>query len=405
MRATLAAAALSVLTALAVISCDQAPTETFPSPSSSVAVAPSPSVLASPTTQTASPTTPNGAVDLKTHPVAVPSDFKYIESWTGRLLVLDLASGSATELATYTARAGEPGYPRADLSASADGRTLLVLVHVGPLDATLFVLTPANGQARVLARGAIDNALISADGARFAAARHDDDRGLAGLWSGNVLDGAMRRLISDDPHLVGAPPVPFAFSSDSERLAFGLGMGEVGYRVGVIAASSPEVDATRLRDASTTTPGVTLLEMGSGAEFVSATELFVWSSRSLFGGQTFAYMYDLAASKKTDLYRPSGDVRLEAAWRPNAAQFATIEEPICCGIGLPRTPWLRGRDGTAKMLDANPFIGQTWWSRDGSKLYATLEGDDSTGGVLDLMTGRSVMAFCKRGGVPPAPCT
>lgn len=405
MRATAVLARLCVLAALILGSCDQGATQGASGPSQRETVSPRPSALDSGRASPSPSPAPIGAVDLKTTPVSVPVDFRYVEAWPGRIVLLDLVRRIATEVATYTARSEEPGYPGAQMSSSDDGRTLLVLVHVGPLESTLFMLSPETGQAKVLLRGAVDRTVISASGVRFAVARHDADRAFTGLWAGTLADGTMHRLIADDPQLVGAPPVPFAFSPGGDRIAFGLGMGETGYRAGVIAVGSAEVDAARLRDPSMTTPGVSLLDAAAGAEFLSATELFVWSSRSLFSGQTLTYTYDLAAQKKTELYRPTGDVRLDAAWRPHTEQFVTIEQPMCCGVGLPRTPWVRGRDGTARMLDSNSFIAETWWSRDGSRLYATTGGDDSTGGVSDLLTAQAVMQFCKRGGVVPGACT
>jgi hypothetical protein len=344
-------------------------------------------------------------VDLKTTAVSIPAEFRFIETWPGRIVLLDLARRTTAEVATYTARSDEPGYPTTQLSSSSDGRVLLLLVRVGPLESTLFLISPEIGQAKILVRGAVDRTVMSADGLRFAVARHDEDRTLTGLWAGTLPDATMHRLIADDPQLVGAPPVPFGFSPSGDRLVFGLGMGESGYRAGVMDVASVEVSAARLRDSSVTTPGISMLDAASGAEFLSATEVFVWSSRSLFGGQTLAYTYDLIARKKTELYRPTGDVRLEAAWRPRSEQFVTIEQPMCCGVGLPRTPWVRGRDGTSTMLAANPHIAETWWSRDGSRLYATTGGDDSIGGVLDLLSAQLVMQFCRRGGVAPGACT
>jgi hypothetical protein len=364
-------------------------------------------VATSTTTPTSSPqTTGLEGVVLNARPVAVPSDFKYVEAWPGRIVMFDLAARRAIEIATYAAKGSEPGFPAAQLSASADGRTLLVLVLVSPADRTLLVIRPETGEVRVIMRGPLDRGILSADGSRFAVARHDSDPLLTGLSVGAIADGTTRRLIADDPQIVGSPPIPFAFSPDGQLLAFGLGIGDSGYRAGVISVTAPEVDAGRLRGGRGLTPsGVTGLDAASGAEFISQSELFVWSSRSAFGGQTGAYTYDMASAKQVDLYRPTLDVQLEAAWRPGTNQFATLEQPMCCGVGAPRTPWLRGRDGSAKkLLDATPFIGEMWWSRDGTKLYATTGGDDSTGGVIDLLTGQQVMGFCKRGGVAPGTC-
>jgi hypothetical protein len=359
-------------------------------------------------TPTTSPAASTQALTLTARPVVVPTDFKYVESWPGRIVMLDLAVRRAAEVATYTASSPEPGFPGAQISASADGRTLLILVRVSPTDGTLFVLRPENGDVRVIMRGPLTQAILSADGSRFAVARHDSDPLLTGLSVGAIADGTTRRLIADDPQLVGSPPVPFAFSFDGQLLVFGVGMGDTGYRGGVIAVVAPEVNAGRLRDPSVTTPGVAMLDAATGAEFISAGELFIWSSRGAFGGQTLAYTYRIAPKMTTALSSRRGDDRqlAEAAWQPGGDQFATLEQPSCCGVGIPRTPWLRGRDGSSrKLLEATPFLYGMWWSRDGTKLYAITGGDDSTGGVIDLMTGQSVMGFCKRGGAAPGSCT
>jgi hypothetical protein len=378
-----------------------------------VAEVPTPTTTAVPTatpnaTPTPSPQTTNQGVVLNARPTAVPPEFKYVETWPGRIVMFDLAAQRATEIATYTAVTAEPGHPAAELSASADGRTLLVLVHVSPTEGTLFALRPESGEVRLILSGPIERAVLSADGAGFALARHDADPRLTGLWVGAIADGPMRRLIADDPQLVGSPPIPLAFSPDGQLLGFGIGMGDTGYRGGLMPVAAAEVDAGRLRDPRVTTPGVAMLDAATGGEFISAGELFIWSSRGAFGGQTLAYTYRIAPKMTTplDMHRPSGDLQLaEAAWRPGSDEFATLERPSCCGVGIRRTLWLRGRDGSSrKLLEVGSFTGGMWWSHDGTKLYATSGGDDSTGGVVDLLTGQQVMGFCKRGGLAPGSC-
>src|SRR5256886_7519651 len=365
---------------------------------------------ATPTTTSTPSPQPAGldGVVLSARPSAVTPDFKYVEAWPGRIVMLDLAARRAIELATYSAPSSEPGYPGAQLSASADGRTLLVLVRVSATDGSLFVVRPESGDVRLIVRGPLERALLSADGSRFAVARHDADPRLTGLSVGGPADGTTRRLTADDPQLVGSPPIPLAFSPDGQLLAFGLGMGDAGYRGGVIPVAADEVDAGRLRDPRVTTPGVAMLDAATGGEFISAGELFIWSARGAFGGQTLAYTYRIAPKATTALSSRRGDDRqfAEAVWRPGSDEFATLDQPSCCGMAIPRTPWLRGRDGSSrKLLEATPFIGEMWWSRDGTKLYAITGGDDSTGGVIDLLTGKSVMGFCKRGGAAPGSCT
>ncbi len=340
----------------------------------------------------------------------VPAEFRYLVLGSGeefRLVVLDLNAGRATSVATarLTVPPGAASGPSAAVSASLDGRTVLVTFEVPEASDSLFVVRPEIGDATLLVRGEIRGAVVSADGARIAIGRNDQDPSLTGLWIGTP-DGAIRRLLADDPSAAGSPPRPYAFSADNALLAFGLGLGDSGWQAMVIAPSSKEARIDRSSggpqiigaDASVVGPAV-------GAEFRSARELFVWSSRSMFGGSTVAYFYDVTTKRATDLYKPTPGILIAAAtWRPTAEQYATIDQPECCGAtGM---AWLRGRDGSARKLGDAGFVVETWWSRDGSRLFARVGGDDSVGGITDLLTGNRIMQFCLRGGgPPPAPCT
>ena len=88
-------------------------------------------------------------------------------------------------------------------------------------------------------------------------------------------------------------------------------------------------------------------------------------------------------------------------------EFATVERPECCGVFVAGTAaWLRGQDGSARKLGDAVYVVDLWWSRDGTRLFAEGGGDDSVGGISDLLSGKGVMQFCKRGGgPPPTPCT
>ena len=351
-----------------------------------------------------------GAVSFQVTRTTVPAEFRYLVLGSGeefRLVVLDLNAGRATRVATarLTVPPGAASGPSAAVTASSDGRTVLVTFEVPEASDSLFVVRPESGDATLLVRGEIRGAVVSSDGARIAIGRNDEDPSITGLWAG-TSDGAMRRLLADDPSANGSPPRPYAFSPDNALLAFGLGLGESGWEARVIAATSKEGRIDRSSggpqiigaDASVVGPAV-------GAEFRSARELFVWSSRSMFGGSTVAYVYDVATKRATDLYRPTAGVLIAAAaWRPTAEQYATIDQPECCGAK--GTAWLRGRDGSARKLGDAAFVVEMWWSRDGSRLFARVGGDDSVGGITDLLTGNRIMQFCLRGGgPPPAPCT
>jgi hypothetical protein len=225
---------------------------------------------------------------------AVPAEFRYLVLGGGdefRVVVLDLNAGRAARVATarivFPLRA--PIAPSAAVAASADGRTVLVTFDVPDASDSLFVIRPETGDARLLVRGEIRGTAISADGAHVAVGRNDEDPSLTGLWIGSA-DGAMRRLVADDPHSNASPPLPYAFSPDGALIAFGVGLGESGREATVVATSN----------------------------------------------------------------------------------------------------------GSARKLGDAVFVVDMWWSRDGSRLFAEVGGDDATGSVTDLLTGESVMQFCRR---------
>ena len=393
-------------------------------PESSVIPTPAPTPVLSPTpspstpTSTASPSpaaTTSGAVGAVTIQVTrtnVPAEFRYLALGGGeefRLVVLDLNAGRAAPVATarIALPPGAPASPSAAVAASKDGRTVLVTFVIPDASDSLFVVHPETGDAKLLLRGEIRGAVVSPDGARIAVGRNDEDPSVTGLWVGTP-DGAMRRLVADDPSSTGSPPLPYAFSPDNALLAFGIGLGESGWQAAVILASSKEgrIDRSgggpQILGADTSVVGPAV-----GAEFRSASELFVWSSPTMFGGSSGADLYDLATKRSTSLYRPAAGIQLAAAaWRPNAAQYAIIERPES-HVFVPLTAaWLRGQDGSARKLGDVAFVVDIWWSRDGSRLFELTGGDDAIGGVTDLLSGKGVMQFCKRGGgPPPAPCT
>lgn len=393
----------------------------LPGPESAVSrtQSPSPSPLSttpaptSAATATPLPSAPGaaGAVSVQVKRATVPAEFRYIVLGSGeefRLVLLDLAAGRAIEVATarIALPPGAPTGPSAGAAASADGRTVLMTFDVPEASDSLFVIRPESGDAKLLLRGEVRGVAISADGGRVAVGRNDEDPSLTGLWIGTP-DGGMRRLVADDPQSNGSPPVPYAFSPDGAIIAFGLGLGDSGRRAVIMSVSSKEgrIDRTA-GDPLVVGADANVVGSATGGEFRSSRELFVWSSPTMFGGPSGADLYDLATKRSTSLYRPATGIQLgAAAWRPNAAQYATIERPES-HVFVPGTAWLRGQDGSARMLGDATFVGDLWWSRDGSRLFALAGGDDSVGGVIDLLTGKGAMQYCKRGGgPPPAPCT
>jgi len=365
-----------------------------------------PSASPSPTTtatETASPSP--GAVSgpsvfVTARPVPIPPDPHFIVPWSTRLLLLDPAAKSATEVAAIDIRGQtEPGYPYETVSSSRDGRVLLLTVVASPTHSSLFLIRPESGEAHLMLEGVpLQRGMISPDGSRFAFGWNALDPTQTGLWIGRVADRSMRRVLAEDPQH-RFPPVPLAFSPDSATLVFGIGTTHV-LIAGLVPTESPELRVDRSREP--TVPDATMIGFATAAEFISPGELFISSSAQF--AASAAYTYDLARRVSVELYRPD-NLGMEAKWRPGAQAFATLERPLLSGANPPGIAWLRGRDRSAqKIRGVAGGIGGMWWSRDGTKLYALVGGDDSNGGVVDLLTGSSVMSYCRRGGAPGA-CT
>jgi hypothetical protein len=410
--------AVAILIVLAVVALYSTPAPTpasSPSPTESaspsptaVAVSPSPTAPPSPT---ATPIAPGDAT-IKVSKVTVPSEFRYVALGSGedfRVVMLDLDAARATEVATVHVVGVQtaPAQTSASVSASSDGRVVLLTITVPEAQSSLYVLRPEAGESKLLLKGAPRQAVISPDGTRFALGRADRDPAMTGLWAGSVDDGTMKRLVADEPQFVGSPPVPFAFSPAGTLLVFGLGLGDTGYQAMLVPIGSAEARVDRAPGGTKIVGGdVTAIGPASGAEFSSEQEAFVWSSRGAFGGQTVAYTFDLPSKKMTELYRPSSADSLiaYASWRPRAAQFATVERPMVGGANVRQAVWLRDRSGSARKLGDYSFLAEMWWSRDGSKLFGRMGGDDATSGIADLLTAKAVMQFCLRGGTPGS-CT
>jgi hypothetical protein len=410
--------AIVVAAVVAYVAIARPPSSVVPTPTQTPIVSSTPIPTTTAPAPTSTPSAPPitsgavGAVTIQVTRTTVPAEFRYLALGGGedfRLVVLDLNAARAAPVATarIALPPSVPTSPSAAVVASKDGRTVLVTFVIPDASDSLFVVHPETGDAKLLLRGEIRGAVVSPDGGRIAIGRNDEDPSLTGLWVGTP-DGAMRRLVADDPSSTGSPPLPYAFSPDDALLAFGVGLGESGWQATVISASSTEgrIDRSgggpQVVGADTSVVGPAI-----GAEFRSARELFVWSSPTMFGGSSGADLYDLATKHSTSLYRPAVGTQLAAAaWRPNAAQYAILERPES-HVFVPLTAaWLRGQDRSARKLGDFALVVDIWWSRDGSRLFAIAGGDDSVGGITDLLTGKGVMQFCKRGGgPPPAPCT
>ena len=86
---------------------------------------------------------------------------------------------------------------------------------------------------------------------------------------------------------------------------------------------------------------------------------------------------------------------------PTGDRFALLQGAFGRGPGAANTMWVRRLDGTATKVAESGFLSDPWWSRDGTKLFSITGGDDSTGGISNLLGTGGGTAFCRRGGIPP----
>lgn len=294
-----------------------------------------------------------------------------------------------------------------DFSVSADGRVLVLRRRLSEQQTTYYELRPENGVVRALLSAAdLGPPIVSADGSRFAYARTTEDPALHGTWLFAIAPSAPApvRLITDQPQRVSSPPQPIAWSPDGRWLAVAAGQSDSGPQIAVVdpAGGETHYDATANAfvggRARVLAPGYSVDWRGG------ASALLITSSRSAFGGRTEIFTADVTTGATRSLYRPASDVSLgPAVMHPSLDRYAFRESPF----GPPGTTsvvWVRRLDGAATKVAESAFLGELWWSRDGTRLFAITGGDDSTGAISNLLGTGGGTTFCRRGGTPPS-CT
>jgi hypothetical protein len=347
--------------------------------------------------------------------VIVPQEFTYVVLPYGndgagraifRLVLLDLSAGRVNEAGRVAVDMppGSQAAPDVASSASRDGRVVVLTATMPSGATTMYAVRPESAEFNQLAAEPMHygTAVVSPDGASFAFTRVSLDPAVQGIWIGSTTGGSLRQLVRDTPQTV--PPMALAFSDDAAWLAFDAILGEADVLVGVVRPTgSARVD----RAARALVGDGRLLGPGSQVDWKGGeTALLVRSTRSLFGGQNSVTSYDVVSARARELYRPTTDVVVvHVAWHPSLDRFVELERPQCCGI-TGDTVWIRYVDGRAPVKVADSVLISTpWWSRDGSRLFALSGGDDSIGGVTDLLTRQGVLMFCKRSLGPPGACT
>jgi Tol biopolymer transport system component len=247
--------------------------------------------------------------------------------------------------------------------------------------------------------------VISPDGQRIAFARTSDDPAVNGLWLlARTGAAAPTRLVSDEPQRVGSPPRPLAWSDDGRWLAISPVLGPGGTEVAVV---DPTAGETHFRATTNIFEGGWGRVLGSGFAVDwrgGEHNVLITSSRDAFGGRTYVYTADVTTASNGIVDARAGDTVLgPATWHPSLDRYVVTEHPPIGGVGVPTAIWVRRLDGSGTKVAESSLLSDPWWSRDGTKLFSIVGGDDSTGYIKDLLGTGGGTVFCKRGGSAP-PC-
>lgn len=365
-------------------------------------------------TPTASPSSTASALNITTAVGAIPRSFHYLSTGRGEGFRILLFDEDKAQPPVEVLRSGPvplapgPDVRSEDFSVSADGRVLVVRRRVSEQQTTYYAIRPETGAVQPLLSAAdLGHPVVSADGSRIAYARTSDDPALHGTWLFGIAPNppAPARLITDQPQRVSSPPQPVAWSPDGTWLAVAAGQGDSGAQIAVVA---PGAGPTHYDAAANAFTGgrARVLAPGYAVDWRGGEgALLITSSRSAFGGRTEIFTADAVTGASRSLYRPTADVGLgPAVMHPSLDRYAFLESPFGRAPGTSSAVWVRRLDGTATKVAESAFLGELWWSRDGTKLFTVTGGDDSTGAISNLLGTGGGTTFCRRGGTPPA-CT
>ena len=320
-------------------------------------------------------------------PATVPADHRYIalsDGQTGRILLVDLATGTTAEVVAARGSPARPYYVP-PFSESADGKRLLVAA-VGPAErSALYLIDVAAGRATLLyedeeiwAVGPL-HGVISPDGARYAFHGHD------GVRIGDTAGGPTRLFVEDeDPADMTKIWYPLAWSMDRSAI--------------VLAQGTDTITKIAVFDAANGAQGW----VGTGSQVSwrgKAPFLAVAGSAGSFGGENRVYAVDPNDGVIRELEPLGAKSFGSIAWHPSADRvlYTAADDPFAEG-----DVYTRDLAGAAKLVESPKKIWDAWWSSDGSRIYATAARGTTaaTPGVgdidiIELPGGRVVASVCR----------
>jgi dipeptidyl aminopeptidase/acylaminoacyl peptidase len=311
---------------------------------------------------------------------SVPDEARFValgDIGDERLLLLDPARRSVVQVAHFEGLGVAGPDRQLEITASADGSTVVLLSEWDAANNRLIVVRPATGEVRAFSIPASAAPRLSPDGRTIAVTRFSDPS-QRGIWLIDVADGRSSRIAEDEAGRTASRPI--GWSRDGKRLAIVL-------------------------DANGTEPTIAILEPGSSGIRVAGPgrnarwrgdELLLWSEQPGSG----VTVYDATTGATRPAFPAvAGTVTQVLEPRPGTADIATREHRTNANAQV----LLRGSQATPAVLlsDAN-FLIAMWWTRDARHLYAwtTSNGTET---ISDLMEGAEVLQFCRRQKVSP-PC-
>ena len=397
------------VTASACLPLARVPATSAPeSPTPTLSAAASASLIPAGPSPTPSPTAPSVSDIHVTAVPVMPADphfFSVGGQDSTRILLFDSsAMRPPVEVVRFDpVPAPSPDVRTIAFGASADGRVLVVARRFSEQRTVHYLVRPQTGEVLVLLTDlarSFSTPVVTPDGTRYAYARLGDANG-TGVWIADARAGPdPKRIVASDPQIVGSPPQPVEWSADGAWLAVSTS-DTGGSRIGIVKVQAGETTFDMSNgqfargDARLLGPG-DIIDWRGGEQ-----NILVASSRSAFGGRSFVYTTTVAGGQPREVYVPTADTVIrDAQWHPSLDRFFVYEHPLCCGANRPATIWMRKADGTGTKVIESLFIGAPWWSKDGTRLWALSGGDDSVGGVAELISGTGVM-FCLRSPTPP----
>ena len=328
------------------------------------------------------------AVAVVARAISVPADHRYVsmsDGQTGRILLVDLAKGTNTEVIAARGSPDRPYYAP-PFSESADGKRLL-LAAVGPAQrSALYLVDVVAGSATLLYEdeeiwsiGSL-HGVISPDGARYALHGHD------GVRIGETAGGPTRLFLEDDdPADMARIWYPLAWSLDRTAIALGQGTDTVT-NVGTYGVAGGDQYWT-----------------GTGSQVnwrAKPPFLAVAGSAGSFGGENRVYAVNPNDGLIRDLEPLTAKYFGSIAWHPSADRvlYTAADDQFAESDVYTRSL----AEDLPRRIESPRKIWEAWWSSDGSRIYATAARDATAGtpgvgdfDILELPGGRVVASVCR----------